>query len=66
MDLEVFFKEEINEIHTLTLKVHLSNNVKEMQYKILNNYLPTNSWLKKMKVVESDPFTFCDSEVEDL
>ena len=36
------------EIYTLTLKVHDNNKVKEMQYEILNNYLPTNSWLKKI------------------
>ena len=45
-------------------KVH--TKAKELQYKILNRYIATNCFLKKIGVIESEQCTFCKNEIETL
>ena len=43
-----------------------SHKSKELQYKILNKHLATNSFLKKIGLSENDQFMFCEQKSEDL
>ena len=45
-----FKEEEIAGIYTLSTRTKTNNKVKEMQYKIFNRYLATNTLLKKDEV----------------
>ena len=53
-------------IYKLPLKVAMDTKTREFQYKILNKYLPTNSFLYKNGLKPSPLCTFCDEESETL
>ena len=45
-----FKEEDIADIYTLSTRTKTNNKMEEMQYKILNKYLATNTFLKNMKL----------------
>ena len=53
-------------IYKLPFKVAMDTKTREFQYKILNKYLPTNSFLYKVGLKPSALCTFCDEESETL
>ena len=55
-----------NEIHSLPFLVALDTKSREFQYKILNRYLVTNTFLKKMGKIDSSLCTFCGMLDESL
>lgn len=50
---------QLQEIFMLPNRVLKNNKIKEFQYKIVNNYLPTNELLYKMQRVSSPSCSFC-------
>ena len=46
--------------HSLPFKVALDTKTREFQYKILNRYLVTNTFLKKIGKTDSSACSFCD------
>ena len=61
-----FKEEEIADIYTLSTRTKTNNKVKEMQDKILNKYLVTNTLLKKMKLKDTEMCTFCVDGREEM
>ena len=61
-----FKEEEIAGIYTLSTRTKTNNKVKEMQYKIFNRYLATNTLLKKMKLKDTAMCTFCVDGREEM
>ena len=57
---------EWQEIYNLPFKVLLDTKSREFQYKILNRYLTTNSFLYKIRLTASPLCTFCGLESESL
>ena len=55
-----------NEIHSLPFLVALDTKSREFQYKILNRYLVTNTFLKKIGKIDSSLCTFCGMLDESL
>ena len=58
-----------NEIHSLPFLVALDTKSREFQYKILNRYLVTNTFLKKIGKIDSSLCIFCgilDESLEHL
>ena len=53
-------------IYKLPFKVAMDTKTREFQYKILNKYLPSNSFLYKVGLKPSALCTFCDEESETL
>ena len=47
-------------IYRLPHELNISNKAKEMQYKILHNYVPTNQLLFKMNIIQSPRCNFCN------
>ena len=56
----------MDKVYTIPFKVIIHTKTKELQYKILNRYLTTNSFLKKIGLTENDQCTFCEQKSEDL
>ena len=56
----------MSNIFTLANKISYDNRIKEMQYKILHQYIPTNKLLCKMKKIDSVKCTFCSLYCEDI
>ena len=54
------------EIYNLPFKVLIDSNSREFQYKILNRFLTTNSFLYKIGLIASPLCTFCGLESESL
>lgn len=54
------------EIYNLPFKVVLDTKSREFQYKILNRYLTTNSFLHKIGLIASPLCSFCHAESESL
>ena len=50
----------MDNVYTVPLKVMTHTKVKELQYKILNKYLATNSFFKKIGLTENRQSTFCE------
>ena len=50
----------MDNVYTVPLKVMAHTKAKELQYKILNKYLATNSFFKKIGLTENKQFTFCE------
>ena len=61
-----FKEDEIADIYTLSTRAKTNNKVKEIQYKILNKYLATNTLIKKMKVKDIKMCTFCVDGQEEM
>ena len=57
---------EWNEIYSLPFKVALDTRSREFQYRILNRYLVTNSFLQKIGKIDSSMCSFCNAEAESL
>ena len=58
---------EWNEIiYSLPFKVALDTRTKEFQYRLLNRYLATNSFLLKIGKIDSSMCSFCNAEAESL
>lgn len=57
---------EWREIYSLPSKVLMDTKSREFQYKILNRYLTTNSFLHKIGLIASPLCTFCGLESESL
>ena len=57
---------EWREIYSLPSKVLIDTKSREFQYKILNRYLTTNSFLHKIGLIASKLCTFCGLESESL
>ena len=57
---------EWNEIYSLPFKVALDTRTREFQYRILNRYLVTNSFLQKIGKIDSSMCSFCNAEAESL
>ena len=55
-----------NEIYSLPFTVALNTKTREFQYKILNRYLVTNTFLHKVGLKPSALCTFCGEESESL
>ena len=53
-------------IYTMPRQVMYDNKIKEMQFKILHKYFPTNLLLYKMKKVNSHSCSFCFMYAEDM
>lgn len=53
-------------VHKLPFKVALDTKACEFQYKILNRYLVTNTFLHKVGLKPTALHTFCDKEDEPL
>ena len=54
------------EIYNLSFKVLQDTKSREFQYKILHRYLTTNAFLRKIGLIASPLYTFCDAESESL
>lgn len=54
------------EIRNLPFKVVVDTKSREFQYKILNRYLTTNSFLHKIGLIASPLWSFCHAESESL
>ena len=59
-------EEEWINIYCLPKTVNVDHKTKELQYKILNNYLNTNARLKRIKILDDDLCSFCNEEAETL
>ena len=59
-------EEEWKNIYCLPKTVNVDHKTKELQYKILNNYLNTNARLKRIKILDDDLCSFCNEEAETL
>ena len=57
---------ELTELYLLPRRLLKNNKIKELQYKIINRYLPTNYLLFKMKKVSSYSCTFCQFAKETI
>ena len=57
-------EEEWKNIYCLPQTVNVDHKTKELQYKILNNYLNTNARLKRIKILDDDLCSFCSEEAE--
>ena len=57
---------EWREIYELPFKVLMDTKSREFQYKILNRYLSTNSFLIKIGLTTSPLCTFCEQESKSL
>ena len=57
---------EWRKIYSLPSKVLIDTKSREFQYKILNRYLTTNSFLHKIGLIASPLCTFCGLESESL
>ena len=55
-----------HEINKLPFKILVDTKSREFQYKILNRYLVTNSFLCKIGLITSPLCTFCEQENESL
>ena len=55
-----------HEIHKLPFKVLVDTKSREFQYKSLNRYLITNSFLNRIGLITSPLCTFCEQENESL
>ena len=58
--------ETMSNIFTLANRISYDNKLKEMQYKILHQYIPTNQLLYKMKKIDSVKCNFCSLYCEDI
>ena len=54
------------EIYSLLPKVLIDTKLREFQYKMLNRYLTTNSFLPKIGLIASQFCTFCGLESQSL
>ena len=54
------------EIYSLPFKVSLDTKSREFQYKILNRYLATNTYLKRIGKIDSSACSFCGTTDESL
>ena len=54
------------EIYSLPFKVSLDTKSREFQYKILNRYLTTNTYLKRIGKIDSSACSFCGTTDESL
>ena len=59
-------EEEWKNIYCLPKTVNVDHKTKELQHKILNNYLNTNARLKRIKILDDDLCSFCNEEAETL
>ena len=59
-------EEEWKNTYCLPKTVNVDHKTKELQYKILNNYLNTNARLKRIKILDDDLCSFCNEEAETL
>ena len=57
---------EWKEIYSLPFKVALNTKLREFQYKVLNRYLATNTFLKKIGKTDSSACSFCSVTDESL
>ena len=59
---------EWNEIYSLPFKVALDTRTREFQYRLLNSYLATNSFLQKIGKIDLSTCmcSFCNAEAESL
>ena len=57
---------EWKEIYSLPFKVALNTKSREFQYKVLNRYLVTNTFLKKIGKTDSSACSFCSVTDESL
>ena len=60
------FKKRNGKTYCLPKTVNVDHKTKELQYKILNNYLNTNARLKRIKILDDDLCSFCNEEAETL
>lgn len=58
--------EECKTIYSMPFKVTLDSKLRWLQYRITHKILPTNSWLCKIKVLESNLCNLCNQEEETL
>ena len=58
--------EEWGKIHALPHSLKIDNFSKDIQYKILNRFLPTNKLLFKMNKIVTNVCTFCNLQVDTL
>ena len=59
-------EEEWKNTYCLPKTVNVDHKTKELQYKILNNYLNTNARLKRIKILDDELCYFCNEEAETL
>ena len=59
-------EEEWENIYCLPKTVNVDHKTKELQYKILNDYLNTNARLKRIKILDDDLCSFNNGEAETL
>ena len=57
---------EWEQIYSLPFKVALDTKLREFQYKVLNRYLVTNTFLKKIGKIDSSACSFCGVNDESL
>ena len=58
--------EEWNHVFNTVQETWVDNKTKELQYKILMRFFPTNSLLYKMKKIQSPSCTFCGFQLESI
>ncbi len=55
---------ECSNLFLLPFKVTLDTKLRWFQYRVVHNILPTNAWLKKIGITNSDFCTFCQRDKE--
>ncbi len=55
---------ECSNLFLLPFKATLDTKLRWFQYRVVHNILPTNVWLKKIGIINSDLCTFCQSDKE--
>ena len=59
-------EEAWNNIYTIFRSCTKDNKIKELQYKILHRYIPTNKLLFQMGKVPTNKCTFCEMHIETI
>jgi len=55
-----------SDIYLMPIRTMYDNSIKEMQYKVLHRYMPTNKLLHKMETIDSPRCNFCNLYSETL
>ncbi len=54
------------EYYIMAFKATIDTKLRELQFRILNRYIPTNKWLYKRKLIQSETCDFCNNAIEDI
>ncbi len=59
-------KQDWKVCYSMSYKVTVDTKLRELQYKILNRFVPTNRWLYKRKLIDTEQCSFCNNHTEDI